>query len=99
VSVPMSEATIFDETWNYENTDNLKLRRNEINKDLNDMTTKEILKIINENDIPKDRKHTENNFIFIVKRNDFFVGDLPHVIKFKSQELILMRVLLLSSIM
>jgi hypothetical protein len=52
----VNEPTAFDEAWNCKVKEHRKLWREVINKELGKMTEKEVWKLINQEDIPKDRR-------------------------------------------
>jgi len=66
------EPTTFDQAWNHADPKDQDNWRSAIEKELNNMESKKVWKIIKNKDIPEGRRTSKSKWIFKIKRNTFF---------------------------
>jgi hypothetical protein len=88
----IKEPTAYEEAISCEKKENQIKWKSAINKELKEMDKRGVWTIIDEKDIPINRRCIKNKWIFKVKRNGISEQDLWHVATAKSQGLISVKV-------
>jgi hypothetical protein len=89
----IKEPTTYGEAINSEQKEDQIKWKSAIGKELKEMEKRGFWEIIDEKDIPINRRCIKNKMIFKVKRNGIFEQDLWQVATVKSQELISVKFL------
>jgi hypothetical protein len=92
-TVMIKEPTTYEEAINCEQKEDQIKWKSAINKELKDMEKIGVWEMIDEKDIPINRRSIKNEWIFKVKSNGIFEQDLWHVATVKSLELSSVKVL------
>ena len=66
------EPTTFEQAWNHQDPKIREKWRDAINKEFDEMSKKEVWKVIKKEDIPKNRRTIKCKWIFKIKRNGIF---------------------------
>ena len=67
-----NEPTFFDEAWSHSDPTQRQNWRNAINKEFAEMESRQVWKVINRSEMPKDRRCVKSKWVFKIKRDNTF---------------------------